>query len=87
MQLIFFKFKENTKSFMNRFKKARIKAVHDSDLVGVLESLGVFERVQNETEKCVSCSETVTIENLAAIFLSKGKIKFICSKNDCVSKL
>ncbi len=87
MSLLIFKIKKCVKSFPYRFKKAKIKAVHESDLVGVLQSLGVFDRINGGTEKCVSCGDTISLENIEAIFLNKGKIKFICSKNECVSKI
>lgn len=87
MSLLIFKIKECIKSFPYRFKKAKIKAVYESDLVGVLQSLGVFGQISNGTEKCASCGDTIDLENIEALFLNKGKIKFICSKNDCVSKI
>lgn len=81
------RFPQIIKSFFHRLKKSKIKAVHDSDLNGVLSSLGVLQKVQNGEAICEFCKDVVSIENLEAIFNEGGNIKFICSKPDCVSKL
>lgn len=82
-----FRFPQIIKSFFYRLKKSKIKVVHDSDLIGVLSSLGVLQKVQNGEAICEFCKNVVSIENLGAVFNEDGNIKFICSKPDCVSKL
>jgi len=82
-----FRFPQIIKSFFHRLKKSKIKAVHDSDLTGVLSSLGVLQKVQNGEAVCEFCKGAVSMENLEAVFSEKGNIKFICSKPDCVSKI
>ncbi|TSC94502.1 MAG: hypothetical protein CEN87_471 [Parcubacteria group bacterium Licking1014_1] len=85
--MLFFRFPQIIKSFFHRLKKSKIKAVHDSDLTGVLSSLGVLQKVQNGEAICEFCKNVVGMENLEAVFNEGGNIKFICSKPDCVSKL
>ncbi len=82
-----FRFPTTIKSFFYRLKKLKIKVVHDSDLNGVLSSLGVLQKVQNGETICEFCKNVVSTENLEAVFNEGGNIKFICSKPDCVSKL
>ena len=87
MSLFSFKLKEGIKSVFARFRKVRVKAVHDSDLIEVLESLGVLDEIQTGGAKCSYCGGVVNLDTLEAVF-SEGKVvKFVCSKNECISKL
>ena len=87
MDLLFSKFKKYFQSFLGYFRKTKVKAVHDSDLLEVLESLGVLKKIQNNQVKCVYCGELITLTNIEAVFRDKGEIKLICSKPECLSKI
>lgn len=87
MGLFIIKLQKYLRSFSNRFKKTKIKAVHDSDLLEVLKSLGVLEDIENNKATCIFCRDLVSLETIEAIFQKEGRIKFICSKPECISKL
>ena len=61
--------------------------VHDSDLIETLKSLGVFDKIQNGLANCECCGGTVTLDTLYAVFSKNGGIRFVCSKNNCITKL
>lgn len=82
-----FKIKKYFETLIYRFKKSKVKAVHDDDLPLLLESLGILEKVQKGEVNCVYCGNTVNLDNLEAIFLKNKEIKFVCSKPICISKL
>ena len=87
MNLFIVKLKKYLHSFFSNFKKTKVKAVHDSDLLEVLKSLGVLEKVQENRATCSFCKEIVNLDNLAAVFKDGSEVKFICSKPECVSKV
>lgn len=67
--------------------KGEIQAVHDDDLQILLESLGVFEQVQNGTEKCAYCGKAINLENLQCIFPDNNEINFCCTEDSCYRML
>ncbi len=85
--MLFLRITNRIKNIFKRLQKSNIKAVHDSDLQDVLTSLGVFEKVSNGNATCTFCNTNVNLDNLEAVYKERGSIKFICSKDDCVSKL
>lgn len=64
-----------------------ISAVHDDDLMEFLDGLGVLGNLQAGKAKCKFCRDTVTFDNLAAIFPESGDVKFVCDKDGCLSSL
>ncbi len=87
MNLIIIKLKKYLSSFSDSFKKTKVKAVHDSDLLEVLKSLGVLEDIENNKATCAFCKDSVNLENLEAIFQKEGGVNLICSKPECISKI
>ena len=81
------KLKQCFKKFLHRFRKSKIKAVYDDDLAGMLESLGVLEKIEKGELICIYCNEPVSIDNIGAIFSERGKVKFVCSKSNCLTKI
>jgi hypothetical protein len=67
--------------------KGEIQAVHDDDLKILLKSLGVFEQVQNGTEKCFYCGKTISMENLQCIFPYNNEVNFCCTEDICYRNL
>ena len=67
--------------------KETLTAVHDSDLEGLLQSLGVLAMVQSRGAKCKYCHDAVGLNNLAAIFPEGGEVKFVCAKPQCIADL
>ena len=67
--------------------KSLISAVHDDDLLGFLDGLGVLADVKNEKATCKFCSQSVGLENLAAVFPESGDIKFVCDRRGCLASL
>lgn len=65
---------------------AHLKAVHDDDLKSLLESLGVYERVEEGHYKCLFCGERITVDNLGSIISHEGEIKFSCNRDECLQK-
>lgn len=87
MFLLGFKLKNKIDLLLSRFKKKRVRVVHDADLVGVLSSLGVLDKIKKGEAKCFYCGDIVNLDNLEAVFMEGKTFKFVCSNNDCISKL
>lgn len=64
-----------------------IKAVHDDDLLGLLESLELLNKFNAGKLKCAFCDETISHENLHSLYPDGGTIKLVCNKPSCVSAL
>ncbi len=67
--------------------KSVISAVHDDDLVGFLDSLGVLSDLERGEVKCKFCREVINLNNLVAVFPESGDIKFVCDKPACLARL
>ena len=68
-------------------QNSSLKAVHDDDLESLLNSLGYLEKVHNGNCTCNFCGNTITIENLGAIFPLCGKVCFSCGDALCMKQL
>ncbi len=67
--------------------KSIISAVHDDDLVGFLDSLGVLSEVNSGEARCKFCHEVISLDNLVAVFPESGDIKFVCDRPGCLALL
>ena len=67
--------------------KGTIAAVHDDDLVVFLSGLGVLNDVKNGRATCKFCRQTVSLDNLAAVFPESGDIKLVCDRQGCLASL
>lgn len=81
------KFIKKTYEEDSKMEKNVIQAVHDDDLIKLLTSLDVYDRVKNGREKCLFCSETITLENMASVFPFNNQVAFCCDKNSCYNQL
>lgn len=87
MKLFWYKLKNFFRKFPHRFGKTSMRAVYDTDLIHLIESLGVKEAIEAGTYTCKFCYTPITFENLQAIQKEEGELKFICSKAECFSKI
>jgi len=67
--------------------KVPLHAVHDDDLQGVLEALGLARAFAAGQLRCKFCGDVVTWATLHAIFPDGGEVKLACSKPECVKAL
>lgn len=68
-------------------KENKVKAVHDDDLVQLLQSLNVYEDVINKKCKCLFCKELITLDNIDSIVPYDNEVCFTCDKDECHKKL
>lgn len=61
-----------------------IKAIHDKDLMILLERLNILEKINNHEIACESCSKTIECKDIGAIFIEDNKIKICCSLFECI---
>ncbi len=87
MKLFWYKIKNFFSKLPDRFKKTSIKAVYDSDLMNLVESLGIKDSIETGSYLCKFCATPITFENLQAIQKDGGELKFICSRLECFSKI
>ena len=65
-------------------ERATVRAVWDSDLAGLLSSLGLSDAVDEGTLHCEVCDRKVNLENLGTIFTYGNEIKVSCDRTSCV---
>ncbi len=69
------------------FYKEKLFAVHDDDLLNIIESLEYLNKFKKGELKCIFCDCKITFENLHSFFPQSGDIKFVCDKNRCQREL
>lgn len=67
-------------------ERKQLKAVHESDLEALLESLGVLRAIRAGHRTCDICGDQVTLDNLEAIFPMEGRVGLGCDKRSCLEK-
>lgn len=87
MKILLYKIKHFFAIFPNRLRKTSVKAVYDSDLVSLVESMGIKNAIENGSYSCKFCNTPITFENLQAIQKDGGKLKIICSSIECLNKI
>lgn len=87
MKFLLFKIKKFFSTLPEHFKRTQVKAVYDSDLKGLIESLGITNEIETGNRSCKFCGTSITFENLQAIQKESGELKFICTKSECFSKI
>jgi len=68
---------------MSDSKYHEIDAVHEKNLKGLLESLGLLEDVEKGRINCNFCGKTITLENLQCIYPKNDEIIFCCDDVKC----
>ncbi len=66
-------------------KDNMLQAVHDDDLLSLLESLGVSDKINSGLCLCTFCKAKITYENLGAILPVHGEIAFSCDSPMCLN--
>ena len=64
-----------------------LRAVHDSELEGLLARLGVFDDFTAGNARCTFCEDPINEDNLYAIFPISNLVRFSCSKPECIEAL
>ncbi len=87
MKFLLFKIKKFFAALPNSFRRTRVRAVYDSDLKNLIDSLGIAQEIESGKYNCKFCNAIITFENLQAIQKEGGELKFICTKLECFSKI
>ncbi|MDD2362857.1 MAG: hypothetical protein PHH84_07900 [Oscillospiraceae bacterium] len=65
----------------------RLKAVHQSDLEGLLKSLGIYNSVRDNKEMCLFCRDIITEKTISAVFPFENSVCFCCGNPACCNAL
>jgi len=65
-------------------KRATVRAVWDSDLETLLNSLGILDRLLAGDFRCAICDQPVELENLGALVSSEGALRVTCDSTACI---
>ena len=68
-------------------ERDRLKAVHDDDLAGFLQGIGLYARFARGKLNCGFCRDVITYDNLYAVYPDSGNVKLSCDKPHCVNDL
>lgn len=68
-------------------KNNNMKAVHDKDLIDLLQSLGVYENILSGSYHCILCNKEISISNIDSIVPYNNTIQFTCDDLKCHLKL
>ena len=71
----------------HRVEKKKVDAIHDDDLLELLENLGLKNKFLHGRLTCAFCGGVITWDNLHSIFPDSGAIKCCCTKSECVNQL
>jgi len=74
---------------MGLFSKSKdtLKAVYEDDLVGYLQSVGLYNDIISGRRLCVFCGNPITLENLEVIVPNGNEIDIVCSNKNCLNQL
>ena len=65
-------------------KRKKISAVHDDELLLLIEKLGLKERMGIGNLKCKFTGAIITFENLYSIFPESGDVKLVCNTPEAI---
>jgi len=68
-------------------EKEQVSAVHEKDLVILLEKLGIKEKFVAGELHCKFCDNVINKENIYSVFPESGGINLICDEPECITKL
>ncbi len=77
------------KRFIHRIERARtrketLSAVHDDDLIALLQSLGVLHDLEAGNIRCKFCRDQINLDSLQALIPDSGSVSFVCKKPTCI---
>lgn len=61
-----------------------INAIHDKDLLDLLEKFGLTEKLNSGLLKCKFTQTIITFDNLYSIFPESNNIKFVCDEPEAI---
>ena len=64
-----------------------LRAVHDDDLIGVLDRLGLRKDFERGALTCAFSDDVITWDNLHSIFPHGGTVKVSCDREECIARL
>jgi len=64
-------------------KKETLNVLHEKDLKQFLINFNLYDDFQEKKILCKYCENPVSLDNICAIILIKGKIDFVCDKEQC----
>ena len=65
-------------------EKVILPAVHDKDLIKLLEEFGLREKLERNQLKCKSCGRKLTFENLGGLIVKQDGILLLCNYMECI---
>jgi len=65
-------------------KSATVKAIYESDLRRVLQSLGILDKLIGGEMNCAICGCPVVFDNLGTVFPEGNDVGVSCDNNRCV---
>jgi hypothetical protein len=65
-------------------RRKRIPAIHDDQLVSVLDNIGLLKPLERGELGCVFCGLPVTLQNLAGLVLRDSKVRAFCNNAECL---
>ena len=68
-------------------QKAKISAVHEDDLLDMLETLGFSNDLKSGKIRCPICNTVIHIDNIGAIYHNGNGVQLICDKPSCLTEL
>jgi len=69
---------------MVKMKKKKISAVHDDELLLLIEKLGLKEKMEIGKLKCKFTGTIITFKNLYSIFPESGDVKLVCNTPEAI---
>lgn len=72
------------KYLLRRVRKEKIKAVYEDDLISLLSSLGILEKIRNGELKCEKCCSIISIENIGLIKKVDRRLIILCDDSNCL---
>lgn len=67
-------------------QKSILNAVHDSELISLLESIGELETIENGKANCEFCGKKISLANIQTIFVKNNAISYCCNSPLCFIK-
>ena len=72
--------------FPPQLEKKTISAIHEDDLIALLDKFGLTEKINNKEMNCYFCNDIITIEGVESIFSYEGEIQLCCNKVFCYTE-
>jgi RNA recognition motif-containing protein len=64
--------------------KYTLNAIHDDELLSLIEKLGLKDKLSQGKLKCKFTGTIITFDNLYSIFPESGDIKFVSNNPDAI---